>query len=237
MSDLGDILRNARHKKGVTLGQAAEATRIKRSFLEALEDDEFGILPGAAYVTGFLRNYASYLGLHPDDIVQEYYATYPPPQPTVKAATRVLANGRQRYNRTRLFWGLAALILLLAAGYAIQQYNNTYAHSYNSPLNVTPANLGATVSHQTAPPVVKLRLRPTAPVWVRVTADGRRLFQGTLHPRPAHAAWIAHRAIFVFTYEPSHLKVIFDGRHLGRMGTLPGLTVDEGTPSGWQQVS
>lgn len=237
MSDLGDILRNARHNKGITLGQAAEATRIKRSYLEALEDDEFGILPGAAYVTGFLRNYAVFLGLHPDDIVQEYYMLYPPPAPTVKAATRVLANGRRSYNRSRLFWGLAGLVLLLAAGYAIQQYNATYAHSYNSPLNVTPANLGATVPHHAAPAVVTLRLHATLPVWIRVTADGRRVFQGVLHPHPAHPAWTAHHAIFVITYEPSHLKVLYDGHHLGRLGTAPGLTVDEATPSAWQQVS
>src|SRR5205823_4019606 len=73
VSEVGDTLHTARQKKNVTLSEAADATRIKRSFLEALEHDDYSQLPGPAYITGFLRNYAKYLGLHPEDVVQEYY--------------------------------------------------------------------------------------------------------------------------------------------------------------------
>jgi hypothetical protein len=84
---------------------------------------------------------------------------------------------------------------------------------------------------------VHLRLRTVAPAWIRVTVDGRRAFQGILRPRQGRLGWSGHRAIFVFTYEPRRVKVVYNGRALGRMGLVPGLTVDEATPTGWQQVS
>jgi hypothetical protein len=245
VSELGDILRSVRQKKGATISEVAAATRIKEPYLEALEAGEYQMLPGPAYITGFLRNYARYLGLHPDDIVQEYYATRPLPQPTVKAATRVLANGHNRQHRTRLYWTLATVVLLVAGAFAIKQYNDTYAHPFQPQLNVTAASLGAPTPIPTAPPrhrvatrhLIRLQLRAIAPVWLRVTADGRRKFQGILRRRQPVTSWTAQRAIYVVTYDGAHLKVTFDGRHLGRMTRTPGLVVYVATPTGWRGVS
>ncbi len=69
MSRLGDTLRTQREKKGITLDQAAADTRIREKFLKALEDSDYQSLPGAVYTKGFLRNYAEYLDLDPDELV------------------------------------------------------------------------------------------------------------------------------------------------------------------------
>jgi len=60
---LGEILRQERERKGITLEQAAEDTRIRERFLAALESGDHRSLPGAVYTKGFLRNYADYLDL------------------------------------------------------------------------------------------------------------------------------------------------------------------------------
>jgi transcriptional regulator with XRE-family HTH domain len=243
VNELGEILRSARQKKNLSLSQVARATRIKQSYLEALEDGEYSVLPGPAYVTGFLRNYALYLGLHPDDLIQEYYAVQAPPQPRVKAATRVLASGHERQNRSKVLWALAAVILLLAGGYAIREYNNAIAHSYSAPLKLTPQNLGAPdptpAPHRvrSAARIVQLRLQATAPVWVRVTADNHRVFQGLLRPGDARTRWLAHHTIYVVTYDGAHLRATYNGRRLGLLAHRPGLTVDLATPRAWQRVS
>lgn len=243
MNELGESLRSARQKKNATLSEVARATRIKQSYLEALEDGEYGLLPGPAYITGFLRNYATYLGLHPDDVVQGYYAMASAPQPRVKAATRVLASGHERRNRSRLLWIVAAVILLLAAGYAIREYNDAIAHPYSAPLKLTPQNLGApdptAVPHRSraAPAMFHVRLRATAPVWVRVTADRRQVFEGVLRPGRVAMRWGAYRSIYVVTYDGAHLNVIDNGRRLGLIASRSGLVVDLATPSGWQRVS
>lgn len=62
-SPLGEILRRARTSKGVTFEDAERVTRIPRKYLEALELENFGILPAPVYARGFLRSYAGYLGL------------------------------------------------------------------------------------------------------------------------------------------------------------------------------
>ncbi|HEX8919596.1 MAG TPA: helix-turn-helix domain-containing protein [Chloroflexota bacterium] len=243
MSDLGNLLRSARDKKGVSISQAAEVTRIRESYLEALEEGQFKLLPGPAYITGFLRNYASYLGIHPDDAVQEYYATRPFPQPGIKAATRVLASGHERYLRKRILWTLGVLTLMLCGAFAIYQYNDTYAHPYSAPL-ITPANIGGTspqiasVGHVTQPlKPIYVRLRATAPVWVRVTVDGHRAFQGILRPRSGSMRWVGYHAIYVLSYDGAHLVARYDGRPMGRLANRPGTIVDLASASSWHPVS
>jgi cytoskeletal protein RodZ len=71
MSDIGSILREAREEQGLTLAEAEEGTRIRARFLEALENNDFDVLPGAPYVRGFTRNYASFLGVDPAPLLAQ----------------------------------------------------------------------------------------------------------------------------------------------------------------------
>ena len=72
---ISKILVNARKKKGIDLEQAAHDTNISKIFLIGLESDNYDNFPGEQYVLGFLRNYATYLGLNPDEIVKIYKQT------------------------------------------------------------------------------------------------------------------------------------------------------------------
>lgn len=69
---IGERLRNAREARGLSLDDVEAATRIRRRYLEALEDEAFDRLPGPTYVRGFLNGYASYLGLPPEEIASMY---------------------------------------------------------------------------------------------------------------------------------------------------------------------
>ncbi len=69
MSPFGETLRLARVAKKVTFEDAERVTRISRRYLEALEQENFGILPAPVYARGFLRSYASYLGLDPSQLL------------------------------------------------------------------------------------------------------------------------------------------------------------------------
>lgn len=69
MSPLGETLRRARLAKGITLEDAERVTRIPHKYLEALEQENFGILPAPVYARGFLRSYAGYLGLDPGELL------------------------------------------------------------------------------------------------------------------------------------------------------------------------
>jgi len=63
MMDIGSQLRAAREAQGLTLDQAFKGTRIKLSFLEAIEANQFDVLPGPVQARGFVRSYANFLGL------------------------------------------------------------------------------------------------------------------------------------------------------------------------------
>ena len=85
--------------------------------------------------------------------------------------------------------------------------------------------------------MVRLHLRAIAPVWVRVTADGKRVFQGILGRRMLHRHWKAHRTIYVVTYDGAHVKATYDGHGVGRMAAKPGLVIYDATSAGWRRVA
>jgi cytoskeletal protein RodZ len=69
---LPERLKAARERKGVDLYRAERDTKIRARYLAALEEGEYADLPGAVYTKGFLRNYALYLGLDPDDVIRQW---------------------------------------------------------------------------------------------------------------------------------------------------------------------
>lgn len=71
-SSPGAILRRCREFHGLTLEEASETTKIGISHLKALEDDLIREFANQAYLKGFLRIYATYLGLNSDDIARMY---------------------------------------------------------------------------------------------------------------------------------------------------------------------
>src|ERR1044071_4427608 len=69
---LPDRLAAARDRKGVDLTRAERDTKIRARYLGALERGDYRDLPGAVYTKGFLRNYAIYLGLDPDEVLLQW---------------------------------------------------------------------------------------------------------------------------------------------------------------------
>lgn len=72
MSQLGERLRVAREAQGIAVSQAAADTRILARYIIALEEGDYQYLPGDVYARGFIRNYANYLGLAADELVELY---------------------------------------------------------------------------------------------------------------------------------------------------------------------
>lgn len=68
-------------RQRVNIEELEESTKIRAKYLRALENEEFGLLPGPTYVKSFLRTYAEKLGLDPQLLVEEFRAQYEPPEP------------------------------------------------------------------------------------------------------------------------------------------------------------
>ncbi len=78
MGTLGEDLKAARESKGITLREISERTRISVTFLKAIEEEDYSVIPGDVFVTGFLRTYAKELGLKEKEILARYKDTRPP---------------------------------------------------------------------------------------------------------------------------------------------------------------
>ncbi len=72
MESIGEKFRTTREQKGYSIEQISRDTNIAKRFLLALEAEDFKAFPGEPYLLGFLRNYAEYLGLNPEEITTLY---------------------------------------------------------------------------------------------------------------------------------------------------------------------
>jgi len=72
MGELGSLLTRAREARGLTLEDAERDTRISRRYLQALETEQFELIPAPVYARGFLRSYSQYLGLDPQEALSMF---------------------------------------------------------------------------------------------------------------------------------------------------------------------
>src|SRR2546428_12213755 len=82
-SGFGAKLREARERRGVTLRQIANATKISVGQLEALERNDISKLPGGIFSRAFVRSYAVEVGLDPEATIQDFIAQFPHDSVTV----------------------------------------------------------------------------------------------------------------------------------------------------------
>src|SRR5258706_11203687 len=73
----GSKLREARERRGISLREIANTTKISVSALEALERNDISRLPGGIFSRAFVRSYASEVGLDPEATIREFIAQFP----------------------------------------------------------------------------------------------------------------------------------------------------------------
>ncbi len=114
-ADIGQYLQECRESLGITLEQAAAALHIRQKYLKAIETGAPDDLPGWAYLRGYIKNYAAYLGLDAREVLQAYAALLSPkrqrffvPEP---------ASQRHMPSQRVLYLTLAGLALLYGVWY------------------------------------------------------------------------------------------------------------------------
>ncbi|MGQ9627555.1 MAG: helix-turn-helix domain-containing protein, partial [Anaerolineae bacterium] len=93
MSALGEMLRRAREEKGISLDQAHAETRIRKKFLQALEEGDYEALPEEVFVRGFVRAYAAYLGLDAQKALALYFKEKAPEEAEIALASSPAPSG------------------------------------------------------------------------------------------------------------------------------------------------
>jgi cytoskeleton protein RodZ len=119
MPTIGETLREARMRQHLDIADVESKTKIRAKYLRALENEEFGMLPGPTFVKTFLRTYAEALGLDPHALLEQYRSTHEPREELEHlqplGPTAVARDRRRGFGPPRGPWmaiGLAAAAIL-----------------------------------------------------------------------------------------------------------------------------
>ncbi|GAC1693262.1 MAG: DUF4115 domain-containing protein [Candidatus Dormibacteraceae bacterium] len=219
---LGEILAAKRGERGLTIEQAAAATRIRAHYLSALESDELERLVAPVYAKGHLRTYTRYLGLDPEPLVAMMRVEAVEPRRVLSIGRVVM---RPRMVVTAPAVAAAGLVLLLGAfsGYAWRQ-----VQAGQQPVAPIPSPRVAAIapgaspvptpSPQTRPMVLGLRV--TEEVWINVFVDGKPQYADAGKTLPAGSVvYFAGVDIKITSGKASATFITIDGRSIGAMGT------------------
>jgi hypothetical protein len=226
-ADIGEGLRAERERLGLSLKQAEADTRIRTRYLLALEEERFDDLPGDAYVRGFLRCYATYLGLDGGRYLAAYRARVQSPEPPI-ALKPVPLRPPRRSAALLLAAGLAAVA---AVGFGAWKLDERADEPPATPTPPHPESVHVAPPPQAAPepappPAPAARparpaVRPTALVltarggncWLDVRIGGpagRRAWTGTLQQGRTLRLGL-DRALFIRAGAPHNLHATIGG--------------------------
>ena len=206
MFEIGTSLREARERQGLGYPEIELATKIRAKYIRALEEEDFTSIPGDAYIRGFLRTYAEYLGLDGDVYVDEYASRFItswrdelPPRPE-----RHRIRTRERpIERRAVLLVLAGIALVAALVFA----------AFSIPGSSTPAPRTSTKQHRNSAPARQLVLRGVGRgTYVEVrhgSRSGKLGFSGTMEPGETDA--IPGDRFYLLVRTPAGLHVTLDG--------------------------
>jgi hypothetical protein len=222
--EIGSTLRETRVRRKTTLQQAEDDTKIRVKYIQAMENDDFDLMPSPAYVKGFLRTYCEYLGLDADVILEEYRSRFEPSEEHEPFGGNS-ALGRPRAHRRRNTLAFVAVVCLLIVGLL---YMLGLGHSPSKPtppitvLSPTPQTTPS--ARTTAATTFTVRIvADQGSCWVQVTrgsATGPVAYQATLGLGQSHTLRTRH-ALYVRLGVPANVVI----KVAGRAGFRPAETV------------
>lgn len=222
MDGPGAALRRAREAKGLTLQDVSTTTRIAQHQLEAIEGDNYAVLPGIPYAIGFARAYARAVNIdevaiaaqvrravHESDMGANRYEMYEPADPK-RVPSRMLA------------WtaaGIALLVMIAFGVWRTQMFTaptgEEVAQAQSAPTAGQPRT-PTPAAPATAGPVV---LTAIDDVWLRIYDDtGERLKDGLLKKGEAFNLPAQARNPMILTGRPQALSVTVGGKPVAALG-------------------
>jgi cytoskeleton protein RodZ len=253
MSSVGETLRRERLRKELGLEQISRETKISTRLLEAIEKDQFELLPGGVFAKSFVRQYARFLGLDEEEIAAEMEKvvnpigelpsfTGSPAEPAFKVPPLVEWEGSGRSNHSILpaLALVVAVMLVCSAVYAWWQRSRRPAPVAtpvagaqkapvtpavaNSPVSAAKTDVPAPVPETVPAPVESANPNPAATLQVSLTADADTWVQ----------VWADGKSVMTGLLKPDEVKTVaaVEGLRIrtGNAGSLQ-VTVN-GKPAG-----
>lgn len=249
MGELGQLLTEAREKKGLSIAEVEEDTRIRQAQIRALEEEDYGKLPSSIYLKGLLRSYARYLGLDVTEVMRLFGA-----EDTASGTTPVVAEGFEPPKgmaiTSWLFIDMFLAVLIVASAVvagslAYDRWHPTFPMASSTPtghaslaspvLQFTPTDTPSPTSTPTVIPSGRLQVdvQIVARTWLEVTVDGEPAFRGLIESG-TNWSWFAEDSIAMHVGNASGIVVTLNGRELGPLGGQDEVVDIEWT---WQNLN
>jgi cytoskeletal protein RodZ len=226
MFEIGGSLREARLKRGLSPADVQKAIRIRDRYLQALEEERWELLPGDAYVKGFLRTYADFLGLDGNLYVDEYNNRYAPqdePQFVPQRFERRLTR-RGRVGLLRPALVIGALVAIVAA-VAAWQLNGSQSSAPSTPTTTQQTTTGTTTTkkkkrhHQSPPPVAlpsrAVLIASRGDCWLEVrqaSQSGTLIYENTLPQGQRLPVKLTSGPVWIRIGSPASLDIRLGGK-------------------------
>ena len=214
----GRKLTEARQQLGLSIAEVADRIRVRREFLEALEEMNIKMLPGKAYALAFLRSYARALGLDERAIVDQFQEES---ALTREDATRPIRNPKSRPHPERP-WLVAAVVLVAAGGFvgwrALQHEDVRPTARVEQPATVTPQPPAQSASTTADAQQRVVEIRALTPSWLEARGpDGtvflsRILNAGDVYRPDPSPGWTLHAR------DGGAFEVFINGQSAGLLG-------------------
>jgi cytoskeletal protein RodZ len=238
MFEIGGSLREARLKRNLTPADVQKAIRIRDRYLQALEEEHWELLPGDAYVKGFLRTYADYLGLDGNLYVDEYNNRFALPEEPLLVPERLarpgLRVGGGGLPHVRRLLAVGVVVVIVAAIAAWQLSGGSGPKQGAPPTTTVPPTTGSKPppkkkhhkKHVSAPLPSRATLvasRGNSWLWIRAgSATGATVYEGTLLRGKKLPVNLGHGPVWIRVGNPPNLDVRLGGRLVHGLPTQVG---------------
>ena len=237
MFEIGGSLREARLKRGLTPADVQKAIRIRDRYLQALEEERWELLPGDAYVKGFLRTYADYLGLDANLYVDEYNNRFAHDDEPLLVPERFARSG-PRFGGTGFLRPVVVVgaILAIVVAVAVWRLGGSSGDKQATPPASTPTTTASTTTttrkhhHHPKPPTVALPThavlvasRGNCWLWVRSgSASGRTVYEATLAQGKTLPVDLKNGPVWIDIGDPPSLDVRLGGKLVNGLPSQAG---------------
>ncbi len=241
----GAYLKREREYRHITLDEISRATKIRKYYLDAIERDEYKLLPGEAYLKGFVRCYAKYIGIEPDDAIlrlEAYLKQNEARKTPVPVKKSIIKKSKGVYIAIVTAGVLIiALIGIIKKGGEIEtgqegEITGLIKNKKESQtiLSETQAIQQETKSETSAPPQQKkeslhITIKAREKTWVMVRRDNEKPFDVILWEGDV-ANWYAEERISLRIGNADGVEITYNGvplKNLGARGEVVGIVLPD----------
>ncbi|HWR43092.1 helix-turn-helix domain-containing protein [Sporomusa sp.] len=251
MQTVGEILRAERVKRGLTIKDIESAISIRALYLDAIEEGNYSIIPGEVYLKGFIRNYATFLGLDPQQVMEVYRQNkgqVTENVPNVNQEETIPVPPSSSGGGLTKWLTIAVVAAGVVAG--LVWWSSGSEKTAPAPASPPPAAqqqpeqatqqqaAQSTSPIQSVSPVkpatkVIVTAKYNAQCWTQIIADGKEIYEGT--PKNGESfTWEATNKLTAKFGNASAVDLVYNGSVVGKIGgsgevvtktfTLSGIT-------------